>query len=151
MNSLTPKRELMFPYIEYRKNQGTGIAPVPFFYEDGCMNNVQVMGILNVTPDSFSDGGKFTGEQAVTAQVKTMLADGVDIIDIGGESTRPFAEPVTEQEELDRVIPAIQAVRVLSSAMPISIDTTKAGWRRRPWSRGPRSLTIFQPCAKILI
>ncbi|RWX51003.1 dihydropteroate synthase [Candidatus Electrothrix marina] len=99
---------------------------MPFFYEDGCMNNVQVMGILNVTPDSFSDGGKFTGEQAVTAQVKTMLADGVDIIDIGGESTRPFAEPVTEQEELDRVIPAIQAVRVLSSAMPISIDTTKA-------------------------
>jgi dihydropteroate synthase len=91
------------------------------------MNKAQVMGILNVTPDSFSDGGKFTVEQAVTEQVKKMLADGVDIIDIGGESTRPFAEPVTEQEELDRVIPAIQAVRVLSSAMPISIDTTKAG------------------------
>ena len=89
------------------------------------MSTTQVMGILNVTPDSFSDGGKFTGEQAVTEQVKTMLADGVDIIDIGGESTRPFAEPVSEQEELDRVIPAIQAVRVLS-AIPISIDTTKA-------------------------
>jgi len=90
------------------------------------MNKVQVMGILNVTPDSFSDGGKFIGEQAVTEQVQTMLADGVDIIDIGGESTRPFAESVTEQEELDRVIPAIQAVRVLSSAIPISIDTAKA-------------------------
>ncbi|MCI5126489.1 MAG: dihydropteroate synthase, partial [Candidatus Electrothrix sp. AR5] len=90
------------------------------------MRTTQVMGILNVTPDSFSDGGKFTGEQAVTEQVQTMLADGVDIIDIGGESTRPFAEPVAEQEELDRVIPAIQTVRSLSSAMPISIDTTKA-------------------------
>jgi dihydropteroate synthase len=90
------------------------------------MNKVQVMGILNVTPDSFSDGGKFIGEQAVTEQVQAMLADGVDIIDIGGESTRPFAEPVTEQDELDRVLPAIKAVRALSSAMPISIDTTKA-------------------------
>ncbi|MGB5685929.1 MAG: dihydropteroate synthase [Candidatus Electrothrix sp.] len=90
------------------------------------MNKVQVMGILNVTPDSFSDGGKFIGEQAVTAQVEKMLTDGVDIIDIGGESTRPFAEPVTEQKELDRVLPAIKAVRALSSAMPISIDTTKA-------------------------
>ncbi|MCW5202550.1 dihydropteroate synthase [Desulfobulbus sp. US4] len=90
------------------------------------MNTTQVMGILNVTPDSFSDGGEFTGEQAVTEQVKKMLADGVDIIDIGGESTRPFAEPVAEQEELDRVIPAIQVVRTLSSAIPISIDTTKA-------------------------
>ncbi|MCI5147924.1 MAG: dihydropteroate synthase [Candidatus Electrothrix sp. MAN1_4] len=90
------------------------------------MSRVQVMGILNVTPDSFSDGGQCIGEQAVMAQVEKMLAHGMDIIDIGGESTRPFAEPVTEQEELDRVIPAIQAVRRLSSALPISIDTTKA-------------------------
>ncbi|WPD20947.1 MAG: dihydropteroate synthase [Candidatus Electrothrix scaldis] len=88
-----------------------------------------VMGILNVTPDSFSDGGKFTGftgKQALTDQIKKMLADGVDIIDIGGESTRPFAEPVSEQDELDRVLPAIQAVRTLSAAVPVSIDTTKA-------------------------
>lgn len=87
---------------------------------------VQVMGILNVTPDSFSDGGRFTEEQAVVEQAKKMLANGVDIIDIGGESTRPFAEPVAEQEELARVIPAIQAVRKLSADIPISIDTTKA-------------------------
>lgn len=90
------------------------------------MNKVQVMGILNVTPDSFSDGGKFTNEQALTEQVQKMLAAGVDIIDIGGESTRPFAEPVPEQEELKRVIPAIQAVRALSAEIPISIDTSKA-------------------------
>ena len=87
---------------------------------------VQVMGILNVTPDSFSDGGQFTEKQAVVEQAKKMLANGVDIIDIGGESTRPFAEPVAEQEELARVIPAIQAVRELSADIPISIDTTKA-------------------------
>ncbi len=86
---------------------------------------VQVMGILNVTPDSFSDGGRFTEEQAVVEQAKKMLAHEVDIIDIGGESTRPFAEPVAEQEELARVIPAIQAVRELSADIPISIDTTK--------------------------
>ncbi|MCI5143345.1 MAG: dihydropteroate synthase [Candidatus Electrothrix sp. ATG1] len=91
------------------------------------MKKTQVMGILNVTPDSFSDGGQFAGEQAVREQVQKMLADGVDIIDIGGESTRPFAEPVTELEELDRVIPAIQVVRTLSDKIPISIDTTKAG------------------------
>lgn len=90
------------------------------------MNKVQVMGILNVTPDSFSDGGKFTNEQVLTEQVQKMLAAGVDIIDIGGESTRPFAEPVPEQEELKRVIPAIQAVRALSAEIPISIDTSKA-------------------------
>lgn len=87
---------------------------------------VQVMGILNVTPDSFSDGGQFTEEQAVVEQIKKMLVNEVDIIDIGGESTRPFAEPVAEQEELARVIPAIQAVRKLSGDIPISIDTTKA-------------------------
>jgi len=90
------------------------------------MNNVQVMGILNVTPDSFSDGGQCVGREAVIAQAQKMLAQGVDIIDIGGESTRPFAEPVVEQEEQDRVIPAIEAIRELSADIPISIDTTKA-------------------------
>ncbi len=85
------------------------------------------MGILNVTPDSFSDGGQCVGGQAVIEQAKKMLAYGVDIIDIGGESTRPFAEPVAEQEELTRVLPAIEAIRGLSSDIPISIDTTKAG------------------------
>ncbi len=91
------------------------------------MSAIQVMGILNVTPDSFSDGGQCVGEEAVSEQVKKMLASGVDIIDVGGESTRPFAEPVAEQEEVARVIPAIQAVRALSADIPISIDTSKAG------------------------
>ncbi|XOF33521.1 MAG: dihydropteroate synthase [Candidatus Electrothrix sp. YB6] len=90
------------------------------------MKKTQIMGILNVTPDSFSDGGQFTGEQAVTEQVEKMLAAGADILDVGGESTRPFAESVPEEEELQRVIPAIRAIRQLSATVPVSIDTTKA-------------------------
>ncbi len=84
-----------------------------------------MMGILNVTPDSFSDGGKFTSEKTITCQINHMLANNVDIIDIGGESTRPFATPVNEAEEISRVIPAIESVRSISD-IPISIDTTKS-------------------------
>ena len=90
------------------------------------MKKIQIMGILNVTPDSFSDGGSFTTEEAIVRQVEQMIAAGVDIIDVGGESTRPFAEPVPEQEELNRVIPAIKAIRRISTIIPVSIDTTKA-------------------------
>jgi len=85
-----------------------------------------VMGILNVTPDSFSDGGRFTQGEAISAQVKAMLASGADLIDVGGESTRPYAEPVSEKEELRRVIPAIACIRELHGSIPVSIDTTKA-------------------------
>ena len=87
--------------------------------------SVQIMGILNVTPDSFSDGGRFTNKEAIRRQVEEMLAAGVDIIDVGGESTRPFASPVDVQMELDRVIPAIEVIRAISD-VPVSIDTTKA-------------------------
>lgn len=86
---------------------------------------LQVMGILNVTPDSFSDGGSFTSTAAIIGQVDQMIADGVDIIDVGGESTRPFAKPVSTKEELARVVPAINLIRE-RSRLPISIDTTKA-------------------------
>jgi len=85
------------------------------------------MGILNITPDSFSDGGSFNEATAMTAQVRRMLAAGVDIIDVGGESTRPFSEPVPPEEELRRVLPAIACIRQESAEVPISIDTTKAG------------------------
>jgi dihydropteroate synthase len=84
-----------------------------------------IMGVLNVTPDSFSDGGKFfTAEQAVEHGVR-MAAEGADIIDIGGESTRPGAEPVAAGEELHRVIPVIEKLRTKID-VPISIDTSKA-------------------------
>jgi dihydropteroate synthase len=86
-----------------------------------------IMGILNVTPDSFSDGGSFMGKEAVAAQVKNMLSHNkVDIIDVGGESSRPFSEPVSVAEELKRVIPTIQAIRLIDQTVPVSVDTTKA-------------------------
>lgn len=88
-------------------------------------HRVQIMGILNVTPDSFSDGGRWTDEEALEARIEHLLVEGADIIDVGGESTRPFAEPVSAEEELARVVPAIRKIRQ-RSALPISIDTTKA-------------------------
>ncbi len=84
-----------------------------------------VMGILNVTPDSFSDGGQHDHVDTAIAHARQMLAEGADILDIGGESTRPGAEPVGVQEELDRVLPVIDAIRAAGIATPISIDTMK--------------------------
>ncbi|NJL52877.1 MAG: dihydropteroate synthase [Hydrococcus sp. SU_1_0] len=84
-----------------------------------------LMGILNVTPDSFSDGGEFASVDTALNQAREMIANGVDIIDIGGESTRPHAPSVTVDQELQRVIPVIEQLRQ-ESEIPISIDTTKA-------------------------
>jgi dihydropteroate synthase len=84
-----------------------------------------VMGILNVTPDSFSDGGKFTSFNSALTQVEQMINDGVDIIDIGGESTRPGAVEVTVVEELDRVIPLLKEIKAKFD-IQVSIDTSKA-------------------------
>jgi dihydropteroate synthase len=82
-----------------------------------------VMGILNVTPDSFSDGGRFIAPQKAIERARTMIEAGVDIIDIGGESTRPGAAAVTIEDELQRVIPVIEAVAPLGK--PVSVDTSK--------------------------
>jgi len=89
-----------------------------------------VMGIVNVTPDSFSDGGRFFGADSAVDQARRMIEAGADILDIGGESTRPFSEPVDADEELRRVMPVIEGVRRFSK-VPISIDTTKAAVARR--------------------
>lgn len=83
-----------------------------------------VMGILNVTPDSFSDGGRFLHADTAIARAMQMAEDGAAIIDVGGESTRPGASPVSVQEELDRVIPVIEALRD-NLPIPVSIDTSK--------------------------
>ncbi len=88
------------------------------------MPTCRVMGIVNVTPDSFSDGGRFDVFDAALAHARKLIADGADILDIGGESTRPGAEPVSEAEEIDRTAPLIGAIRA-ESAVPISIDTMK--------------------------
>ncbi|WP_457552840.1 dihydropteroate synthase [Desulfobacula sp.] len=94
-----------------------------------------IMGILNATPDSFSDGGKFnTFETAVEQGIK-LVEDGAHILDIGGESARPFAEPVSEQEEIDRVIPVIETLSKQID-IPISIDTIKSGVAREALNAG---------------
>tara|TARA_B110000305_G_scaffold104475_1_gene117449 strand:- start:2469 stop:3299 length:831 start_codon:yes stop_codon:yes gene_type:complete len=84
-----------------------------------------VMGILNVTPDSFSDGGQFSTIDKALAHTRAMISGGADIIDIGGESTRPGADPVSVSEEIERVLPVIQAIR-RESDIAISLDTSKA-------------------------
>lgn len=85
-----------------------------------------IMGILNVTPDSFSDGGQFNSVDRALRHAEEMIKDGADIIDVGGESTRPGHEPVGEQEELERVIPIVEALHRELPHVPISVDTYKA-------------------------
>jgi dihydropteroate synthase len=89
-----------------------------------------VMGILNVTPDSFSDGGRFNDVAAALAQARRMAAEGCDIIDIGGESTRPGATPVSANDELARIEPVVAALAG-ELAVPLSIDTSKARVAKR--------------------
>jgi dihydropteroate synthase len=84
----------------------------------------RVMGILNVTPDSFSDGGAHAGLEAALRRAREMVAEGAAIIDVGGESTRPGAAPVAEQEELDRVVPVIERIRAELDCL-VSVDTMK--------------------------
>jgi len=84
------------------------------------------MGVLNVTPDSFSDGGRHLALSAAMAQARALVEAGADILDIGGESTRPGADPVPLAEELDRVVPVIAALRAEGVKVPISVDTRNA-------------------------
>jgi len=94
-----------------------------------------IMGVVNVTPDSFSDGGKFLAHDAAVAQGQKLAADGADILDIGGESTRPFSDPVSAEEEIERVIPIIEKLAD-ELTIPISIDTMKAEVARRAIEAG---------------
>jgi len=95
-----------------------------------------VMGILNVTPDSFSDGGRFFTPEAALAQARALQAAGADILDIGGESTRPGAQPVPMAEETARTAPVIASLRQAGFALPISIDTRKAAVARAALAAG---------------
>ncbi|MGH9967798.1 MAG: dihydropteroate synthase, partial [Pyrinomonadaceae bacterium] len=94
-----------------------------------------VMGVLNVTPDSFSDGGQFLSPAAALAQAEQMIAEGADIIDVGGESTRPGASLVSAEQEIQRVVPVISELARRTS-VPISIDTTKAAVARAALDSG---------------
>src|SRR5258708_6838838 len=93
---------------------------------ENYMHKTKIIGILNVTPDSFSDGGKFLDIANAVSQAKKMIEEGADSIDIGGESTRPGAEQVPAQEELQRILPVLTAIRKQNLSIPISIDTYKS-------------------------
>jgi len=103
-----------------------------------ALNQPRIMGILNVTPDSFSDGGRNQGDAALS-HARQMRDHGADILDIGGESTRPGATPVTLEEERARVLPALDAIRADGIDLPISIDTRKAAIARETMARDPRT------------
>lgn len=92
-------------------------------------SDLRIMGVVNTTPDSFSDGGQFDTLEKALAQALQLAADGADILDIGGESTRPGSEPVELEEEIRRTVPLIRAIRE-ESDIPISIDTNKSGVMR---------------------
>ena len=101
---------------------------VKSFY-DWCQDpnrETLVMGILNVTPDSFSDGGLFYNTDEAVSHALQLIEDGIDIIDVGGESTRPGAKKISEEEEIQRIIPVVKQIRELSPEIIISIDTTKS-------------------------
>jgi len=85
-----------------------------------------IMGILNVTPDSFSDGGLFLSVDDAVAHAERLVSEGADIVDIGGESTRPGGEPISAEEEIGRVVPVIEALAARFPAVPLSVDTTKS-------------------------
>jgi dihydropteroate synthase len=93
------------------------------------------MGVVNVTPDSFSDGGRFLGEEAALVHARSLIAAGADMLDVGGESTRPGAEPASEADEIARVVPLIKAIRA-ESRVPISVDTMKPAVARAAMAAG---------------
>lgn len=105
-----------------------------------------VMGVVNATPDSFSDGGRFLNPEAAVAHARRLVEQGADLIDIGGESTRPGAAPVSEQEELDRVLPLLQMLQDLGT--PISIDTRRPGVMKAALAAGASMINDVRALAE---
>lgn len=107
------------------------------------LDRPQVMGIVNVTPDSFSDGGQHADTAAAVAHALTLVEQGADLLDIGGESTRPGASPVSVQEEIDRVVPVIEAL-LTRVAVPLSVDTFKPEVMRAALAAGAHMINDVQ-------
>jgi dihydropteroate synthase len=102
-----------------------------------------VMAILNVTPDSFSDGGEFFSIDDALREAEKIIAEGADVLDIGGESTRPMSERVSIEEETRRVVPVIEAIAKRFD-VPISVDTSKQQWQNEPSKRARKLSTTFR-------
>ncbi len=111
-------------------------SPPPWRLRGGSLDfsRARVMGIVNVTPDSFSDGGRFPDAAAACRHAETLVGEGADLLDVGGESTRPGADPVPEEEELRRVVPVVREAARLG--VPVSVDTSKAGVARAALEAG---------------
>ncbi len=118
------------------QNDGRRIWTFPGFHHESGERPL-IMGIINVTPDSFSDGGQYLVEDLALDQAQRLIAEGADILDIGGESTRPGAEPVSLDEELRRVMPVIERLASVTD-IPISIDTYKSEVARQALRSGAR-------------
>lgn len=119
------------------------------------LDEPRLMGILNLTPDSFSDGGEFNTPEAAMAQVRRMLDEGADILDLGGESTRPGAAEVPVDQEIARTAPVIDAIRAAGITTPVSIDTRKAAVARAALDAGAQlindvSAFAFDPALRDL-
>lgn len=126
------------PGVTWTVIGGRVLGPAPFF----------VMGIVNVTPDSFSDGGLHATPEAAVAHALELAAQGADILDIGGESTRPFAEPLPLAEELSRVLPVINGVLAGGAVLPaVSVDTYKAEVARQALEAGAAIINDVSACA----
>ena len=117
----------------------TGFPPGPgYLLGRSCrieLDRPRLMGVLNITPDSFSDGGRYLSVAAALAQGRRLATEGADLIDVGGESTRPGARHIGVQQELDRVLPVLEALR-RDIALPLSIDTTKSAVARAAIAAG---------------
>lgn len=118
-----------------RGADSTGVIPCRNLSLD-LRSRTHIMGILNVTPDSFSDGGRYTSTRTAVERAMEMVREGADLIDIGGESTRPGAERVTLEEELARVVPVVKALVAEGLPVPISVDTYKAEVARQAMEAG---------------
>ena len=99
-----------------------------------------VMGVVNVTPDSFSDGGRFLDPEAAVAHARRLVGEGADLVDVGGESTRPGAAPVSEAEELQRVLPVLEALH----DVPLAVDTRRPGVMRAALAAGASMINDIQ-------
>ena len=99
-----------------------------------------VMGVVNVTPDSFSDGGKFLDARAAIAQARRLMEEGADLVDVGGESTRPGAAPVSEADELQRILPVVEAL----ADLPVSVDTRRPGVMQAALAAGASMINDIQ-------
>ena len=110
-------------------------------YNFDLKNKIYVMGILNITPDSFSDGGRYNNIDIAIKHTKKMIDEGASIIDVGGESTRPGYQKITEEEEIERVVPIIKAINDRFD-IPISIDTYKSKVAKEALNAGACLVTI---------